>query len=216
MILIGLTGGVGMGKSTAAHCLATLGLPVVDTDVLARRLVEPGQPALAKIRKAFGEDILDSQGVLRRDRLAELVFGDEDRRQVLEAILHPPIREAWQAEASIWRARGEAVGVVVIPLLFESGAEASVDVTVCVACSRPSQAARLALRGWTSRQIEQRVQAQWPVERKMAEADFVVWAEGGAEIAAAQLCRILDSLGWSQSGGSFPAAMPTKGGSRSA
>ncbi len=195
MKLLGLTGGVGMGKSTAAALLRARGLSVVDTDELARELVEPGQPALAEIRAAFGPEVFDSRGALRRDALARIVFADETRRRELERILHPRIREAWRARVAAWRAAGRPGAVVVIPLLFETGVAGEFDATVCVACTAASQRERLLARGWSEEEIARRLAAQWPVERKMAEADFVVWTEGGLDLTAAQLDRILRQIG---------------------
>src|SRR6267142_1501338 len=101
--VLGLTGGVGMGKSTAATFLAQRGVTIVDTDLLARQLVEPGQPALDEIRHAFGAGIISADGSLRRDQLARCVFGDSARRKTLEAILHPRIRKLWQSQLAEWR-----------------------------------------------------------------------------------------------------------------
>lgn len=195
MKLLGLTGGVGMGKSTAAALLRARGLPVVDTDELARELVEPGRPALAEIRTAFGPEVFDSQGALRRDALARIVFANETRRRELERILHPRIREAWRAQVAAWRSAGLPGAVVVIPLLFETGAAGECDATLCVACTAASQRERLLARGWSEEEIGRRLAAQWPIERKLAAADFVVWAEGGVDLTAAQLDRILRQLG---------------------
>ncbi|MCZ7635003.1 MAG: dephospho-CoA kinase [Verrucomicrobia bacterium] len=194
MKLLGLTGGVGMGKSAAAACLAERGLPVVDTDELARQLVAPGQPANAEIRAAFGDKFFDSGGALRREALAREVFGDETARRRLEAILHPRIRDAWQARAAVWRAEGRPAGVVVIPLLFETHAADAFDATICVACSAASQRERLAARGWSPEASAQRIRAQWPIEDKLVAADFAVWAEGGLERTAEQLRCILREL----------------------
>jgi dephospho-CoA kinase len=191
MKTFGLTGGVGMGKSTAAQLLRERGVPVVDTDELARQVVEPGQPALAQIQSAFGEAIVDASGALRRDELARRVFADADARRELEAILHPPIRERWQAQLEAWRGEGRPAAVVVIPLLFETNAESQFAATICVACSAASQRKRLLARGWSSLQLEERIVAQWPIEKKMARADFVVWSEGPLEVHAEQLARIV-------------------------
>lgn len=190
MILYGLTGGIGMGKSTAARLLEERGVPVVDTDVLAREVVEPGQPALAEIARAFGTDMLDARGALRRDALARVVFGDEARRRELEAITHPRIRERWLAQAAAWKARGRPCGVVVIPLLYETAAAPQFDRVVCVACSARSQAQRLQARGWDPDQVRARLAAQWPVQKKMDLAHYVVWTEPGVDVHAEQLRKI--------------------------
>jgi dephospho-CoA kinase len=168
---------------------------VVDTDELARRAVEPGQPALAEVREAFGVEIVGPDGQLRRDELARRVFADPAARQRLEAILHPCIRARWRAQVETWRAQGRPLAVVVIPLLFETRAEAELDATICVACSAAAQHQRLVERGWLPEQIEQRLQAQWPVEKKMTAANYVVWTEAGLDAHAAQIDRILSRLG---------------------
>jgi dephospho-CoA kinase len=192
MKLFGLTGGVGMGKSAAAQLLRGRGVPVVDTDDLARQVVEPGEPGLAEVQAAFGPEVIAPDGQLRRDEMARRVFADPTARKRLEDILHPRIRALWRAQAQSWRAAGQIQAVVVIPLLFETTAEAELDATICVACTAATQQQRLLARGWPVQEIEQRVRAQWPVEMKMARADFLVWTEAGLEVHAAQLERILN------------------------
>lgn len=194
MNVIGLTGGIGMGKSTAAQWLAQRGLPVVDTDELARQVVEPGQPALAEIQQTFGTDILGTDGRLRREELARRVFADAGARKKLEAITHPRIREAWGERVAAWRAEGQARCVVVIPLLFETHAESQFNTILCIACSAAPQRERLRGRGWSAGQIDQRIAAQWPIDKKMTHAHFVVWNEGSLEVFGEQLERILKSM----------------------
>ena len=110
MKVCGLTGGVGMGKSTAAQFLREHGAQVVDTDELARQLVEPGQPALTEIQAVFGKSIVAPDGQLRRDELAQIVFTDPAARKKLEAILHPRIRERWLAQIETWRRENHRAG----------------------------------------------------------------------------------------------------------
>ncbi len=191
MKLFGLTGGVGMGKSTAAGFLLRFGARVVDTDDIAQALVQPGQPARAEIAATFGKEILKAEGALDRAKLARLVFADESARKKLEAILHPRIRECWQAQVESWRQENCAVAVVVIPLLYETQAETHFDKIICVACSPDSQTERLKSRGWTPEQIRQRIAAQLPVAQKIARADFVIWTEGLPENSQRQLAKIL-------------------------
>lgn len=198
MNVIGLTGGIGMGKTTAARWLAAQGIAVVDTDDLARAVVQPGQPALAEIQALFGASVVDAEGGLRREELARVVFGDAARRRQLEEIVHPRIRERWLAQLQAWRQEGRSLAVVVIPLLFETGAGPEFDRIVCMACSAPSQAARLGARGWTPAQIEQRNAAQWPVQKKMDLAHHMVWTEPGEEVQHAQWRRILEQCGWAR------------------
>jgi dephospho-CoA kinase len=166
------------------------GLPVVDSDVIARQIVEPGQPALSEIRQLFGAEIIGDDGHLRRDELARRVFADAEARGKLEGILHPRIRAVWQAQLQAWRAEGRHTAVAVIPLLFETDAAGNFDSIVCVACSASTQQRRLRARGWTEEQIRQRIAAQLPVEKKMLLADYVVWTEGPLDLHEAQLRRI--------------------------
>lgn len=192
MKVYGLTGGVGMGKSATDKLLRARGVPVADTDLIARQIVEPGQPALTEIRKAFGPDILDDDdGRLRRDELARRVFGNTVARAELEGILHPRIRAIWQQQIEAWRSEGRPVAVVVIPLLFETDARAQFDRVICVACSPATQRERLKERGWDTHQIQKRIAAQWPTERKMELADYVIWTEGDLDVHGEQLGRIL-------------------------
>ena len=184
-----------MGKSTAAELLAKRGAKVSDSDVLARELVEPGQAALAEIVEAFGRGVLRGDGSLDRAKVGELVFGDLTAREKLEAILHPRIREAWQARLDGWAAAGERLAVAVIPLLFETQAEASFERIVCVACSPEAQRERLRERGWSDDQISSRLEAQMAVDEKMKRADHVVWTDGTIEAHAAQWDALLSSWG---------------------
>jgi dephospho-CoA kinase len=187
MKLFGLTGGIGMGKSAAALILIQRGISVVDTDLLARSIVEPGQPALQDIQRAFGDSVISPEGQLQRGALARIVFSDPAAREKLEAITHPRIRDLWKAQVESWRARRMPSGCVVIPLLFETNAETEFDATICVACSPATQQKRLLARGWTAEQIAQRIAAQFPIETKITKSKFVVWNEGSLEILAAQL-----------------------------
>jgi dephospho-CoA kinase len=191
MRVLGLTGGVGMGKSACAELLCARGISVIDTDDLARKVVEPGQPALAEVQDLFGPETVDSSGRLRRDVLARRVFSDAKARQQLEGILHPRIRQLWRAQVESWRAQGLSLAIVAIPLLFETKAEAELDAVICVGCSSATQLARLQARGWPAEQIEQRIRAQWPIAEKMAKSDYVIWSESSLQIHAAQLDRIL-------------------------
>lgn len=194
MKVCGLTGGIGMGKSAAGQWLSRHEVPVVDTDLLARDIVEPGQPALAEIQSAFGPHILAADGRLRRDELARIVFSDPAARRKLEGITHPRIRKSWLGQVETWRAERQPLAVVVIPLLFETGAEEQFDATICAACSGDTQRRRLLDRGWTAGEIERRLSAQWPIGEKIAKATFVVWTEGGLDVLSGQLDRILSPL----------------------
>jgi dephospho-CoA kinase len=191
MKTFGLTGGIGMGKSTVAQMLADRRVAVIDTDDLARQIVAPGQAALAEILQTFGADLQDDAGQLRRDALATVVFRDPAARAQLEAITHPRITALWREQLAVWQQAGQGAAVVVIPLLYETGAEAEFDAVICVACSAAAQLERLQQRGWTAEQIQQRCAAQLPVAEKIARADYVVWTEGELASTAAQLTKII-------------------------
>ncbi len=190
MTLFGLTGGIGTGKSTLALGLMGRGVPVVDTDNVARELVAPGQPANLQIRARFGPEVFDADNRLQREKLGELIFRDLAARVALEEILHPLIRATWQRVVSGWREGGIHCGVVVIPLLFETNAASAFDRIICTACSEGTQAMRLAERGWDAAHVQARLQAQWPLAKKMAASDHVVWSEGPKELLLAQAARI--------------------------
>ncbi len=191
MKVVGLTGGVGMGKSTSARLLKSRGWLVIDTDLLARALVEPGQPALAEIARTFGSQVLDAEGRLRRGALAGIVFADAARRRQLEEIVHPRVRQEWLRQVDQCRAENRSFVAVVIPLLFETDAVKLFDVILCLACSEAAQRRRLADRGWDAQEIDRRIAAQWPVERKMLLAHYVIWTEASLAIHGAQLTRVL-------------------------
>ena len=141
-----------MGKSTSALLLQQRLIPVVDTDTLARQVVEPGQPALREIEQAFGRGVIAPDGRLQREEMARLVFADAARRKELEAIVHPRIRELWQSQVALWKAESRPRCVVVIPLLFETVAAAHFGSIICVACSTASQwQRRRPLRGCSQR-----------------------------------------------------------------
>jgi dephospho-CoA kinase len=190
MKLFGLTGGIGTGKSTAAEFLARRGLPVIDTDAIARELTEPNLPALAEIVSAFGPEMLDREGRLRRQALADVVFSSPEKLKQLEAILHPRIRERWVALTEDWRRQDKAAAVVVIPLLFETNAQSHFDAVICTACSSATQHERLQKRAWSESQIQQRLSAQWPLEKKMAASNYVIWTEGDLLVHERQLARL--------------------------
>lgn len=175
MSVIGVTGGMGMGKTSLAGLLQEFGFPVLDADALARELTRTGGEALPAIVPIFGSSVLDAEGGLNRGRVAEIVFKNSDKRKQLERVLHPRIRLIWKGRVMPFRSQGAGPIFVVIPLLYETGAEDELDFVVCVACRKEEQRQRLAVRGWSEDHIQRRLEAQWSIERKMRLADMVVW-----------------------------------------
>jgi dephospho-CoA kinase len=174
MRIIGLTGGIGSGKSTVSAMLRELGATVVDADEGARVVVQPGQPALAEIRDRFGEEVFATDGSLDRDRLADVVFNDERAREDLNAITHPRVR-AWMAEQMQAAAEAGAPAVVLdIPLLFESGLTAGLDDIVVVWSPVEAQFKRAVGRGLRGEDVRARIRAQMPIDHKRDQATFVI------------------------------------------
>src|SRR2546421_12195011 len=147
MRFLGLTGGIGMGKSASETILRQRGVPVIDTDLIARQLVEPGAVALSEIQKIFGPAVIGPDGQLLRRELASRVFSEPAARKQLEAILHPRIRAVWKSQVALWRSENQPLAVVIIPLLFETDAQSEFDATLCIACSLATQRQRLIARG---------------------------------------------------------------------
>lgn len=183
---IGLTGGIGSGKSTVAGMLAAKGATIVDADLLARRVVEPGSPVLARLAEEFGSDILLPDGSLDRSLLAERAFASERATRHLNEITHPPIRELAEAEL----AEGEADGGVVVyemPLLVETGQISLVDLVVVVDVSEQTQLQRAMARGLSEVDTRARMARQVSRERRLEAADHVVSNEGDIESTRAQV-----------------------------
>ena len=171
-LLIALTGGIASGKSAVASLFAGLGVPVLDTDQIARDIVEPGMPAFAEIVSAFGREILDPAGRLDRRRLRDTVFADPARRQLLESITHPAIREELARRAA---AAGGPYQIHVIPLLVEGGRTDLYDRILVVDCPEEQQLARLIARDRSSAdQARNILAAQVTREQRLAVADDVI------------------------------------------
>ena len=195
MILVGLTGGIGAGKSTVAAMFAARGAAVVDADRISRRLQEPGEPCHAAIVEAFGRGILDSTGRIDRRHLGEMVFADPARRTALEAIMHPAIWSACEAEIRAAAAAGQAVCVVEAALILETGQRSRFQRIVVVTAPTDVQVERLMrTRGLTAAEARQRLAAQWTNADKARQADHVI--DNGGDLAAteAQVARVYAEL----------------------
>ncbi|MDX1952133.1 MAG: dephospho-CoA kinase [Verrucomicrobiota bacterium] len=194
MNCFGITGGVGMGKSTVGETLRSFGIPLIDTDDLARNLTQPGAPSLQKIHETFGDFVFHPDFTLNRAALAALVFSDSSARLKLETILHPAIRSSWRETIQQWTTQRHAMAAVIIPLLFETGAEGEFSHVICVACTRETQQSRLEERGWNKTHIAGRISAQLPIEEKILRSDFVIWTEGRRELQKKQAKQLIEDL----------------------
>jgi dephospho-CoA kinase len=182
---VGLTGGIASGKTMVAGLFAAKGVPVIDTDVIAREVVRRGEPALQDIEGAFGRDVFDADGQLDRRRLRELVFADDAKRLALEAILHPRIRAAAVLRSE---AAGGDYQIIVVPLLVESPLRQFMDRILVVDCSEDTQLERLLKRDTeTKEQARRIIAAQASRQERLAIADDVIDNEGTKAETAAQV-----------------------------
>ena len=185
---VALTGGIASGKSTVADLFAALGVPVIDTDVIAREVVEPGRPALAQVAEAFGPHVLDAEGRLDRKRMREHIFADPGARRRLEAILHPAIR------AEMERQSQAAVGpyqVLVIPLLAEGGRRDHVDRVLLVDVPEELQIQRVMWRDGVSHdEAQATLNAQATRAQRLAMADDVLRNTGRVDDLREQVAKL--------------------------
>lgn len=177
MLLVGLTGGIGSGKSTVARLLAERGAVVLDSDLLAREAVEPGTQGFDAVVERFGGTVVAGDGSLDRAALASIVFADDDARADLEAIVHPEVRRRI-AEAVASHAETDAVVVVDSPLLIETGAHEGFPLVVVVTASDDTRVARLVAKGMSEQDVRARIAAQMPLDEKAEYADAILDNEG--------------------------------------
>lgn len=195
-LLIGLTGGIGSGKTTVAELFKAQGGYVIDADVLCRELVEPDRPAWEEIVRHFGDRVLNSDRTLDRSRLGEIVFHDPAEKRVLESILHPRVFEEEERRfARIVREDPTALVFIDAALLIESGNYRKVDKVVVVACDRRTQLERSLKKGFLSREeIERRIDSQMPLEDKLTYADFVIRNDTGLDVLEQRVQNVYEEL----------------------
>jgi len=189
MFAVGLTGGIGSGKSTVAECFAELGVPVIDTDVIARQLTAPGSEALDAIRAAFGETVMQPDGTLDRATLRRLIFADAAARRQLEAILHPRIRQAVEHALAALTA---PYALIVIPLLVETGSYRDVLSRVLVVdCPEELQIARVMARsGLAPDEVKAVLAAQATRAERLAAADDVLVNTGSPKALRSEVATL--------------------------
>ncbi|ONK15141.1 dephospho-CoA kinase [Streptomyces sp. MP131-18] len=193
MLNVGLTGGIGAGKSEAVRLLAGHGAVIVDSDRIAREVVEPGTPGLAAVVAEFGTEVLAADGSLDRARLGAIVFGDEERRRALNAIVHPLVAE----RSAALRDAAPAGAIVVhdVPLLVENGLQGRYDAVIVVDASDATRLDRLTrLRGMPEADARARMAAQADRETRLAAADFVLDNDGSLEELTVHTARLWQHL----------------------
>ncbi|MFK8846006.1 dephospho-CoA kinase [Streptomyces sp. Ac-502] len=193
MVKVGLTGGIGAGKSEVSRLLASYGAVIVDADKIAREVVEPGTPGLAAVTAEFGEDVLAADGTLDRPGLGAIVFADPEKLQALNAIVHPLVgARSAELEAA---AGPDAVVVHDVPLLTENGLAPLYDLVVVVDATPHTQLDRLVrLRGMAESEAKARMEAQATREKRLAIADLVIDNDGPLEALEPQVRQVWQHL----------------------
>ena len=195
LLRVALTGGIATGKSFVLAEFRKRGVPCLDADMLARGVIAPGTEATQAIAARFGPGIIKIDGSVDRSKLASIVFSDESARRDLEAIVHPAVYRAIHAGLRAFELVGHyPVGIVDIPLLYESGHDKEFDKVIVTACPEGLQIARLRERGMTEQDARQRIAAQWPTKEKAARADFVVNTARSPQETERQIEEILRLL----------------------
>ena len=194
MVRAALTGGIATGKSFCLGAFAALGAATLDADILAREAVAAESPGLAQVVRRFGPQVLRPDGSLDRGALGRIVFADRGARADLEAIIHPEVYRRIQD----WSANlpgGIRVAIADIPLLFETGQEHLFDTVIVCACGPAEQIRRIMARdGLSEPEARDRLNAQWPIEEKVARANYVIRTDGSVEETREQVRRVYESL----------------------
>ena len=195
MLRIGLTGGIATGKSTVSNYLKELAYPLVDADVIARQLVEPGQEGLERLVARFGREILDESGALNRQVFGQRLFGNAQLRQEVDQLLHPLIYEALEGESQRLAQAGAALAFFDIPLLYETGYDQKMDQVWVVYLPHDLQVERLMARNsWSQDQAEAAIASQASIEAKRQRADLVIDNQGSLAVTFAQVDQALSRL----------------------
>ncbi|KAF8971914.1 dephospho-CoA kinase-domain-containing protein [Flammula alnicola] len=202
MLVIGLTGGIATGKSTVSSLLKASHIPIVDADVIARQVVEPGTSGLAKIKATFGNEVILPDGTLDRKKLGSIIFNDEVKRKKLNKIVHPAVRKAMLWQMLGYWIRGYKYCIMDVPLLIEGGLWQWVGLVVVVYCSDELQLQRLMQRDGSSREeASARLNSQLPISQKVPYADIVIDNSGTKQELETQVVslirRLEDRAGWS-------------------
>ncbi|BAM47074.1 dephospho-CoA kinase [Amphibacillus xylanus] len=193
--VLGLTGSIATGKSTVAQLFIRENIPIIDADQISHQVIEPNQRAYQQVLRAFGDDILSSDQKINRKKLAELIFNDKAKRDLLNQIVHPIIIDQLIEERDRLISEGHALVVLDIPLLYELNLTNLVDKVIVVYTTRMTQLDRLMNRDQlTKLEAEQRINSQISIEEKKQKADYVIDNNGTKEVTAEQFEQLLNSL----------------------
>ncbi|WP_422122981.1 dephospho-CoA kinase [Planococcus sp. X10-3] len=192
-MIIGLTGSIASGKSTVSKMLEEMGFPIIDADMVARQVVEPGSETLSKIEVLFGAEVIKPDGTMDREKVGAYIFSDPVKRKQLNDIIHPAIRAEMLRQRDEYLTEGFQTIVMDIPLLFESKLQHFVDKILVVSVTEENQLARLIERnGLSEKDARARIGSQLPMSVKEEGADAVIYNNGTIEETARQLERILE------------------------
>jgi dephospho-CoA kinase len=192
---VALTGGIATGKSHVRARFESLGIPTVDADMLARDAVAPGTAGLAAVVRRFGAEVCDADGTLNRRKVGGIVFHDPEARRDLEEIVHPYVREMTERWFASLDPERVPFAVADIPLLFEGQREGDFDTVIVTACEPAAQLRRLMERDLlTEAEARQRIAAQWPLEKKIANADYVIRTDGTFDQTNRQVDAVVSQL----------------------
>lgn len=195
-LVVGLTGGIASGKSTVSNMLKEMEIPVIDADVESRCAVQNGEPAYNQIVESFGQEIVLPNGEIDRQKLGSIIFHDEQKRKLLNSIVHPEVRRRMNEKKEIAMKAKEKIVILDIPLLFESNLINMVDQTLLVYVDRNIQLTRLMERNQLSEEeAEARIQSQMPLAEKMKLADKMINNNGSLTETKEQLNKILADWG---------------------
>lgn len=196
MLSVGLTGGIGSGKSTIAAMFRDKGAYIIDFDLLAHEVQNPGQPAWKGIIDRFGRDILDESGRINRARLADIVFEDEEKLAMLNGIVHPAVFDAWAARLrEIESAKPDAIVLSDVPLLIEAGVKHLFDLIILVYIPPEEQLQRIMMRnGYSADEAKKRLSSQMPIDEKLDQVDIVINNQSSPESAKKRVDEVWEEL----------------------
>jgi dephospho-CoA kinase len=195
MLKIAITGGAGSGKSTVARMFRDLGAQVLDADAAAKEAVAVGRPAWEELRRAFGPEYFREDGQLNREKMASRVFGDPEARRLLNDIIHPRVAEELQGQLQALAGRGVDLALVEVPLLFEAGLYGAYDRVVVVYVDETQQIRRLQNRDHRgAAEMAGLLAAQWPINEKLARADYLVDNGGSLSNTRSQVKKLWKEL----------------------